>query len=202
MEARARLHAASDEARAARFGRKRTAARNSDTAAESVEKIEQHVIQTWGTAPSILRPVAEWARTIATGRADAHSEVRAAEQALRDAEAAKQQTAQRQSAERDRLTIEVYGAEQARQIRGTFRIPNPRTDAEQARKRATEARRVIAELDARPVAEAAEWLTQRREQQRAEREALQARQEALARRHAGPTRTGPDHQRGRPGLGL
>ena len=65
-----------------------------------------------------------------------------------------------------------------------------------------QARQVVVELDARPVAEAAEWLTQRREQQQAEREALQARQEALARRYAGPTRTGPDHQQGRPGLGL
>lgn len=202
VEARARLHAARDEARAARFGRKRTAARNSDAAAESVEKIEQHITQTWGTAPSLLRPVTEWVQTIATEHADAHPEVRGAEQALSDAETTKQQTAQRQAVERGRLTIEVYGAEQARQMRGTFRIPNPRADAEHARRRAAEARRVIAELDARPVAEAAEWLTQRREQQRAEREVLQARQEALARRHAGPTRTGPDQPRGRPGLGL
>lgn len=202
VEARAHLHAAREEARAARFGRKRTAARNIDTAKESVEKIEQRVTQTWGTAPSLLRPVTEWAQTIATEHADAHPEVRAAEQALSAAEAGKQQAAQRPAVERDRLAIEVYGAEQARQMRGTFRIPTPRTDAERARRRAAEARRVIAELDARPVAEAAEWLSQRREQQRVEREALQARQEALARRHAGPTRTGPDHQRGRPGLGL
>jgi len=202
VEARAHLHTARDEARAARFGRKRAAARNIDTAKESVERIEQRVTQTWGTAPSLLRPVAEWAKTIATEHADAHPEVRAAEQALSEAEAAKRQTAEQQAVEQDRLTVEVYGAEQARQMRGTFRIPNPRADAERARKRAAEARRIIAELDARPVAEAAEWLTQRREQQRAEREALQARQEALARRHAGPTRTGPDHQQGRPGLGL
>ncbi|ANG84660.1 hypothetical protein [Microbacterium aurantiacum] len=201
-EARARLHAARDEARAARFGRRRTAARNIDTAAESVEKIEQHVTQTWGTAPSLLRPVTEWAQTIATEQANAHPEVRAAEQALSDTEAAKQQTAQRQAVERDRLTVEVYGAEQARQMRGTFRIPNPRTDAEHARKRAAEARRVIAELDARPVAEAAEWLTQRREQQQAEREALQARLEALTRHNAGLTRTGPDQRREGPGRSL
>ena len=127
---------------------------------------------------------------------------RGLEQALRDTEAAKQQTAQRQAVERDRLTVEVYGAEQARQLRGTFRTPNPRADAERARKRATEARRVIAELDARPVAEAAEWLTQRREQQRAERDALQARQEALTRSNVGPIRTGPDQQQGRSGLSL
>ncbi|WP_447947552.1 MobF family relaxase [Microbacterium lacticum] len=202
VKARAHLHAAREEARAARFGRKRAAARNIDTAAGSVEKIEQRVSQTWGTAPSLLGPVAEWAQTIATKHADAHPEVLAAEQALSEAEAAKQQTAQRQAVERDRLTVQVYGAEQARQMRGTFRVPNPRTDAEQASKRAAEARRVIAELDARPVAEAAEWLTQRREQQRAEHEALQARQEALTRRHARPTRTGPDQPRGRPGLGL
>ena len=80
-------------------------------------------------------------------------------------------------------------------MRGTFRIPNPKADAQQARKRAAEARRVIAELDARPVAEAAEWLTQRREQQRAEREALQARQEALTRGNVGLTGTGPGHHR-------
>ena len=49
-----------------------------------------------------------------------------------------------------------------------------------------------------PVAEAAEWLTQRREQQRAEHEALQARQEALTRRNVGLTRTGREG----PGLGL
>lgn len=202
VKARAHLHTARAEARTARFGRRRTAARNINAAEESVAKIEQHVTQTWGTTPSLLRPHAEWAQTIATEHADAHPEVRAAEQALSEAEAAKQQTAQRQAVERDRLTVEVYGAEQARQMRGTFRIPNPRADAEHARRRATEARRVIAELDARPVAEAAEWLTQRREQQRAEREALQARQEALARRGAGVTRTGPDHQREGPGLGL
>ncbi|WP_220458798.1 MobF family relaxase [Schaalia sp. JY-X169] len=202
VEARAHLHTARNEAREARFGRKRTAARNINAAKESVEKIEQHVTQTWGTAPSLLRPLAEWAQTIATEHADAHPEVRAAEQAISDAEAGKQQTAQRQAVERDRLTVEVYGAEQARQMRGTFRIPNPRADAEHARKRAAEARDIIAELDARPVTEAAEWLTHRREQQRAEREALQARQEALTRRNAGPTRTGPDHQRGRPGLSL
>ncbi len=195
VEARARLHAARDEARAARFGHRRAAARNIDTAAESVETIEQHVTQTWGTAPSLLRPVTEWAKTIATEHADAHPEVRATEQALSEAEAAKQQIAQRQAIVRDRLTIEVYGAEQARQMRGTFRVPNPSADAERARKRAAEARRVIAELDARPVAEAAEWLTQRREQQRAEREALQARQEALTRRNVGLTRTGPDQRR-------
>ena len=121
---------------------------------------------------------------------------------LSDTEAARQQTIQRQAVERDRLTVQVYGAEQARQMRGTFRIPNPTADAEHARRRAAEARRIIAELDARPVAEAAEWLTHRREKQRIEREALQARQEALTRRNAGPTRTGPDHQRGRPGLSL
>lgn len=124
--------------------------------------------------------------------------MQAAEQALSDTEAARQQTTQRQAVERDRLTIEVYGAEQERQMRGTFRTPNPRADAEHARKRAAEARRVIAELDARPVAEAAEWLTQRREQQRAEREALQARQEALTRRNVGLTRTGPDQRRDGP----
>src|SRR3546814_702442 len=192
VKARAHLHAARDEARAARFRRRRTAARNINLAEESVEKIEQQVTQTWGTAPSLLRPVSEWAKKIATEHADAHSEVQAAEQALSDTEAARPQTTQRQAVERDRLTIEVYGAEQERQMRGTFRTPNPRADAEHARKRAAEARRVIAELDARPVAEAAEWLTQRREQQRAEREALQARQEALTRRHVGLTRTGPD----------
>ncbi len=202
VEARAHLHAARDEARAARFGRRRTAARNINLAEESVEKIEQHITQTWGTAPSLLRPVAEWAQTIAAAHADAHPEVKAAEQALRDTEAAKQRTAQRQAVERDRLTVEVYGAEQARQMRGTFRVPSPRADAERARQRAARARWVIAELDARPVAEAAEWLTQRREQQRIEREALEARQEALTRRNAGPTRTGPDQQRGAPGLSL
>ena len=195
VKARAHLHTARDEARAARFGRKRTAARNIDTAAESVEKIGQRITQTWGTAPSLLRPVTEWAQTIATEQADAHPEVRAAEQALSEAETAKQQAAQRQAVERDHLTVEVYGAERARQMRGTVRIPNPRTEAEHARKRATEARRIIAELDARPIAEAAEWLAQRREQQRAEREALQARQEALTRRNIGLTRTGPDQRR-------
>lgn len=198
VKARAHLHAARDEARAARFRRRRTAARNINLAEESVKKIEQQVTQTWGTAPSLLRPVSEWAKKIATEHADAHSEVQAAEQALSDTEAARQQTTQRQAVERDRLTIEVYGAEQARQMRGTFRTPNPRADAEHARKRAAEARRVIAELDARPVAEAAEWLTKRREQQRAEREALQARQEALTRRNVGLTRTGPDQRRDGP----
>ncbi len=202
VKARAHLHAARDEARAARFRRRRAAARNINLAEESVEKIEQQVTQTWGTAPSLLRPASEWAKKIATEHADAHSEVQAAEQVLSDTEAARQQTAQRQAVERDRLTIEVYGAEQARQMRGTFRIPNPRADAEHARKRAAEARRVIAELDARPVAEAAEWLTQRREQQRAEREALQALQEALTRRNAGLTRTGPDQRRDGPGRSL
>lgn len=202
LEARAHLHAARDEARAAKFGRRRTAARNINAAEESVEKIEQQVTQTWGTAPSLLRPVSEWAKKSATEHAAARPEVQAAEQALSDTEAAKQQTAQRQAVERDHLTIQVYGAEQARQMRGTFRIPNPRTDAERARKQAVEARQVIAELDARSVTEAAEWLTQRREQQRAEHEALQARQEALTRRNAGPTRTGPDQQRGRSGLSL
>lgn len=201
VEARAHLHAAREEARAARFGRRRTAARNLNAAEESVEKIGQQVTQAWGTAPSLLRPVSEWAKKIATEHADAHSEVQAAEQALSDTEAAKQQTAQRQAVERDRLTVEVYGAEQARQMRGTFRIPNPKADAERARKRAAEARRVIAELDARPVAEAAEWLIQRRQQQRIEREALQARQEALTRRNVGLTRTGPDQRRGAPGIG-
>lgn len=202
VEARAHLLAARDATRAARFGRRRTTARNTDTAAESVEKIEQHVTQTWGTAPSLLRPVTEWAKTIATGLADTHPEVRAGEHALSDTQATKQQVTERQAVERERLTVEVYGADQARQMRGTFRLPNPRADAERARKRAAEAQRIIAELDARPVAEAAEWLTQQREQQRAEREALQARQEALTRRNAGPTRTGPDQQRGRPGLSL
>ncbi|MGB4134922.1 MAG: MobF family relaxase [Microbacterium sp.] len=202
VHARAHLHDARAEARAARFGRKRTAARNINAAEESVEKIERHVTQSWGTAPSLLRTVAEWAQTIATEHADTHPEVRAAEQALSDTEAARRQAAQRQAVERDRLTVQVYGAEQARQMRGTFRIPNPTADAERARKRAAEARRIIAELDARPVAEAAEWLTQRREQQRAEREALQARQEALAHRNLGLTRTGPDQRREGPGRGL
>ncbi|MGB3325359.1 MAG: AAA family ATPase, partial [Mycolicibacterium fortuitum] len=202
VHARAHLHDARAEARAARFGRKRTAARSINAAEESVEKIERHVTQSWGTAPSLLRTVAEWAQTIATEHADTHPEVRAAEQALSDTEAARRQAAQRQAVERDRLTVQVYGAEQARQMRGTFRIPNPTADAERARKRAAEARRIIAELDARPVAEAAEWLTQRREQQRAEREALQARQEALAHRNLGLTRTGPDQRREGPGRGL
>ncbi len=202
VKARAHLHAARDAARAAKFGSRRTAARNINLAEESVEKIEQRITQAWGTAPSLLRPVSEWAKKIATGHADAHSEVQAAEQALSDTEAGRQQTAQRQAVERDRLTVEVYGAEQARQMRGTFRVPNPKADAERARKRAAEARRIIAELDARPVAEAAEWLTQRREQQRAEREALQARQEALTRRNAGLTRTGPDQRREGPGRSL
>ncbi|MBF9334995.1 AAA family ATPase [Microbacterium lacticum] len=202
VQARAQLRDARDEARAARFGRKRIATRNSDTSAESVEKIEQRITLTWGTAPSLLRPVTEWAQTIVTEHTDARPEVRETEQALRDAEATKQQTAQRQSAERDRLTVQVYGAEQARQMRGTFRIPNPKADAKRARRRAAEARRTIAELDTRPVTEAAEWLTQRREQQRAEREALQARQDDIARRNTGLTRTGPDQQREGPGRSL
>lgn len=50
VKARAHLHAARDEARAARFRRRRTAARNINLAEESVEKIEQQVTQTWGTA--------------------------------------------------------------------------------------------------------------------------------------------------------
>lgn len=200
--ARARLNGARGEARTARFGRKRTTARNSDAAAESVERIEQRITQTWGTAPSPWHSITEWVNTIAAQQADAHPEVRDAEQALSDAQTAKRQTRERQGIEQDRLTVEVYGAEQARQMRGTFRIPNPRSDAERARQRAARARQIIAELDARPVTEAAEWLTQRREQQRIEREALQARQEALARRNVGPTRTSPDQQRGRPGLSL
>ncbi|MCK8475841.1 MobF family relaxase [Microbacterium aurugineum] len=202
VKARTHLYATRDEARAARFGRRRTAARSVDAAEESVVKIEQQVTQTWGTAPSLLRPVTEWAQTIAAGQADAHPEVRTADQALSEAETAKQQMARRQAVEQDRLTIQVYGADQTRRMRGTFRIPNPRTDAEHARKRAAEARDIIAELDARPVAEAAEWLTQRREQQRAEREALQARQEALAHRNVGLTRTGPDQRREGPGRSL
>ncbi|WP_448235839.1 MobF family relaxase [Microbacterium paulum] len=200
--ARARLNDARGEARAAKFGRKRTTARNSDAAAESVERIEQRITQTWGTAPSPWHSITEWANTIATQQADAHPEVREAEHALTDAQTAKRQTRERQGIEQDRLTVEVYGAEQARQMRGTFRTPNPRADAERARQRAARARQIIAELDARPVAEAAEWLTQRREQQRIEREALEARQEALARRNAGPARTGPGQDRGRPGLSL
>ncbi len=200
--ARTRLHDARGEARAAKFGRKRTTARNSDAAAESVETIEQRITQTWGTAPSPWHSITEWVNTITTQQADAHPEVRAAEHALNDAQTAKRQTRERQSIEQDYLTVEVYGAEQARQMRGTFRTPNPTADAERARQRAARARQIIKELDARPVAEAAEWLTQRREQQRIEREELEARQEALARRNAGPTRTGPDQQRGRPGLSL
>ena len=200
--ARARLHDARGEARAAKFGRKRTTARNSDAAAESVERIEQLITQTWGTAPSPWHSITEWANTIATQQAGAHPEVQEAEHSLSNAQTAKRQTRERQGIEQDRLTIEVYGAEQMRQMRGTFRIPSPRADAERARQRAARARQIIAELDARPVAEAAEWLTQRREQQRIEREALEARQEALTRRNAGPTRTGPDQQRGAPGLSL
>lgn len=82
-------------------------------------RIEQHVTQTWGTAPALLRPFTEWAKTIATAHADDHPEVRAAEEALSDTEAARQQATQRQAVERYRLTIEVYGAEQAHQMRGT-----------------------------------------------------------------------------------
>lgn len=200
--ARARLNDTRGEARAAEFGRKRTTARNSDAAAESVVRIEQRITQTWGTAPSPWHSITEWANTIAAQQADAHPEVRDAEHALSDAQSAKRQTRERHGIEQDRLTVEVYGAEQARQMRGTFRIPSPRADAERARQRAARARQIIAELDARPVAEAAEWLTRKREQQRIERETLEARQEALTRRNAGPTRTGPDQQRGAPGLSL
>lgn len=79
MHARAHLHETRAQARASRFGRRRTAARNVDTAKGSVEKVERHVTQTWGTVPSLLRPVAELAQTIATEHADAHPEVPAAE---------------------------------------------------------------------------------------------------------------------------
>ncbi len=201
-EARALSEDARNEARAARFGRRRTASRNNDAAAESVERIEQRITRTWGAAPPPWRPITEWAKNIAAEQANAHTKVQEAEHALSDAKAAKRQADERQSIERDRLTVEVYGAEQARQLRGTFRIPNPTADAQRARRRAAEARQIIAELDARPVTEAAERLTQRREQQRIEREELQTRQEALARRDTGPTRTGPDKQGGRPGLSL
>lgn len=197
--ARARLIEARGEARAAKFGRKRTTARNSDAAAESVERIEQRLTQTWGTAPSPWHSITEWANTIAVEQADAHPEVRDAEHALSDVQTAKRQSRERQGIEQDRLTVEVYGAEQAWQMRGTFRIPGRRADAERARQRADEARRIIAELDARPVAETAEWLTQRCEQQRIEREALEARRSAFS-----PGRTLDSGARSseRPSLGL
>lgn len=124
-----------------------------------------------------------------------------AARALSDAQGAKQQATQRQAVERDRLTVEVYGAEQTRQMRGTFRIPNPRADAERARRRAAEAQHIIEELDARPVAEAAEWLAQHREQQRAECEALRERQESLAEHDTRATRPGSSH-RDTPGRSL
>lgn len=197
--ARARLNDARGEARAAKFGRKRTATRNSDAAAESVERIEQRIAQTWGTAPSPWHSITKWANTIATQQADAHPEVRDAEHALSDAQTAKRQTRERQGIEQDRLTVEIYGAKQARQMRGTFRIPSPRADAERARQRAARARWIIAELDARPVAEAAEWLTQKREQQRIEREALEIRRSAFS---SGRTHDSGARSSERPSLGL
>ena len=97
-----------------------------------------------------------------------------------------------------RLTVQVYGVERARQLHGTFRIPSPAADAKHARQRAAEARKIIAELDARPIVEAAEWLASRQEQ-RVENETLAARRAALSPDEATATR---NKDRERPGLGL
>ena len=197
--AHARLRDAHAASGAARLGTRRNRSRAVAEAQEIFETTRTDITARWGSAPSTGQSVTEWAAKTAKERANAHPEVRDAEQAATDAKVAARTATARHTKERTQLTVQVYGTERARQLHGTFRIPNPAADAKHARQRAAEARKIIAELDARPIMEAAEWLTNYQEEQRAESETRAARRIALS--PTGPP-TARNKDREGPGLGL
>ena len=141
-------------------------------AQELFDTTQDGITARWGSAPSARQTVTAWTKHVAAARAEAASEVREAEQQVTAAKAIGAKANARSEQERKRLIVQVYGPERARHYFGTFRIPNPAADAKRARQQATEARRVLAELDARPIAEAAQWLTAYRDAQEAAREAV------------------------------
>ena len=198
-DAHARLRDARTAAGSARLGTRRSRSRAVTEAQEHLDATRTSIATRWGSAPNPGRSVTEWMEKIAEERANAHPEVRGAEQSVSNAKEEARHVAGRHAKERTQLTVQVYGAERARQLHGTFRIPNPAADAKRARQRAAEARKIIAELDARPVVEAAKWLTMRQEEQRVESETLAARRTALSPDEATATR---NRDRERPGLGL
>ena len=196
-DAHTRLRDARIAAGSARLGTRRSRTRVVVEAQERLDAIRTNIAARWGSAPDDGQSVTAWATKNANEHTNVHPEVQEAEQAATAKKAEARHIAERHTKERTQLTVQVYGAERARQMLGTFRIPNPATDAKLARQRAAEARKVIAELDARPIAEATAWLTSHREAQRVERETLATRRAALS--AAEPINT---KDREKPGLGL
>ena len=141
-------------------------------AQELLDTTRTGITARWGSAPNTGQSIATWTEHVAATHAEAAPETREAGRQVTAAKAAGADANARNEQQRKQLIVQVYGPERARHYFGTSRIPNPAADARRLRQQAHDARRVIAELDARPIAEAAKWLTAYRSAQEAAREAI------------------------------
>ena len=190
-DAHARFRNARAAAGAARLGTRRTRGRAVTEAQKLFDTTRTDITARWGSAPSTGQSIATWAEHVAAVRAEAAPEVREAEQQVTAAKSAGTEANARNEQERKRLIVQVYGPERARHYFGTFRIPNPAADARRLRQQAADARRVVAELDARPTTEAALWLTAHRNAQEAAREAVTEQSRTTPGTGREPRRYGP-----------
>ena len=153
----ARLAASRDTAalareRAANAGRftRRAAQADAARAERTAASIETDITDRWGSTPSHWADPDAWAERTAIHRAETTLEVTAAANAAQTTEVSLSALLHRQQAEREQLTLHMYGPQAAGRANRT-----PGQQAERYRRLAERAAAELARIEALPVAEAA-----------------------------------------------
>ncbi|WP_454118422.1 hypothetical protein [Microbacterium lacticum] len=160
-----------------RFGRRKARAEQR-AATENAQTLREQVSAEWGTTPTDLDRLPEWAARVAAKRAETDPRVTNAAQVIEAAAADREATLGRHKQERLALLASEYGAERVRRDHLGTRMVNPRRDARDARTRAATSRAEADELRGLPITDAARRIEVRRveQEQARQRAAQRARQ--------------------------
>lgn len=184
-----------------RFGRRKARAEQK-AATEQAQVLRGRVSREWGIPPSSADHLPEWARTVATARAETDPRVTETVQNLEAARGEREAMQKTHEQEHLALLVSEYGAERVRHDRAGALMLNPHRKAEDARARATAIRAEADELRTLPVNEAARRIEAKQAEQEHPRQQATEREKQLRDSfiHESRLTSGPDHER--PGHGL
>ena len=156
-----------------RFGRRKARAEQR-TATERAQRLRGQVSTEWGSPPSSLPRLPEWAAHVAAKRAETDPRVTDVTQTVETATTYRKATLLRHKQERLALLVSEYGAERVRRDQLGMRTVNPHRDARDSRARAATTRVDADELRGLPIVDAARRIEARRaEQEHARQRAAQ-----------------------------
>lgn len=179
-----------------RFGRRKARAEH-QAATGHTQALRGQVSNEWGTNPTSVDRLPEWARRVAAKRAEADPRVTEAVQTIETASADQKAMRERHEQERLALLVSEYGPERARRDQLGMRTTSPHRAARDARARAALTRAEADELRSLPVNDAAERIEAKHAEQEHLRQQTAKRAQQLPApfvhepHRSGPRRDGP-----------